>query len=216
MIRRNKGKALVSSLLILLPMAVGVLLWQQLPEQVAIHWGPSGAADGWAGRSWAVFVPPLFLFAIHWLCLGITAADPRNRQQDPKMVGLIFWLVPVIGLVVCGSIYAVALGSSLSPAQVIPTGLGVLFLIIGNYLPKVQPNYTIGFKLPWTLNSRENWHRTHRLAGRLWVIGGGVLILVGLLPLSWAIWVQLGIFLIMALVPMVYSYCFYRREEQER
>ena len=83
--------------------------------------------------------------------------------------------------------------------------LGLLFLIIGNYLPKARQNYTIGIKIPWTLANEENWNRTHRLAGYLWMICGILMIFNCLTRFVPAIWL-FGILLIMVLVPCIYSF----------
>ena len=88
--------------------------------------------------------------------------------------------------------------------------VGILFVVIGNYLPKTKQSYTMGIKLPWTLASEENWNRTHRLAGFLWVIGGILLILLTLLRL-WNTWTFLLVIIPMSVVPMIYSYLLYRK-----
>ncbi len=86
----------------------------------------------------------------------------------------------------------------------------VLFIIFGNYLPKTKQSYSMGIKLPWTLNSEENWNRTHRLSGFLWVIGGALFLMLTFFG-WWNLYVLLGIVLAMALIPTVYSYLLYRK-----
>jgi len=91
---------------------------------------------------------------------------------------------------------------------VMPILVGLTLAIIGNYLPKCKQNYTIGIKIPWTLNSEENWNRTHRFAGRLWMVCGLAIMLTGFIG---GFWVFLPIVLLMVLVPFLYSYILYRR-----
>ena len=107
---------------------------------------------------------------------------------------------------------ASALGYKVAVGLIVPFIIGLLFIVIGNYLPKTKQSYTMGIKLPWTLDSEENWNRTHRLAGFLWVIGGVLFIIAALLKLDF--WVDVVILLIMTLVPTVYSYVFYRRSHK--
>lgn len=83
--------------------------------------------------------------------------------------------------------------------------MGLLFIIVGNYLPKARQNYTIGIKIPWTLANEENWNRTHRLAGYMWMICGALIIVICLTGFVQAKW-MIGIFLIMILVPCIYSF----------
>ena len=79
-------------------------------------------------------------------------------------------------------------------------GIGVLFMIIGNYLPKCKQNYTMGIKLPWTLDDEENWNRTHRFAGFLWVAGGVVIAINAFL--KWE-WLFLVVVFAMVLIPTI-------------
>ena len=83
-------------------------------------------------------------------------------------------------------------------------------MIIGNYLPKCKQNYTMGIKIPWTLDNEDNWNKTHRLAGFLWVIGGVLITLNAFLGNEW---VFLAITLVMTLVPVGYSYLYYKNHK---
>ena len=104
--------------------------------------------------------------------------------------------------------YSAAMGKGIRMETFVSVSLGLLFVAIGNYLPKCQQNYTVGFKLPWTLHSEENWNRTHRLAGRLWVTGGFIMMILGFFNL---IWLTIAVPAIMALIPSLYSYILHRK-----
>ena len=91
----------------------------------------------------------------------------------------------------------------------IPILIGLLFIVIGNYMPKTKQSYTMGIKLPWTLASEENWNRTHRLAGFLWVIGG--VYFLAMTFIGWSLVAFLIPLAVMVLVPAVYSYLLYRK-----
>jgi uncharacterized membrane protein len=114
-------------------------------------------------------------------------------------------IVPVTSILVAAIEYPVNLGYQIDITFYMELLLGVLFVIIGNYLPKARQNYTIGIRIPWTLANEENWNRTHRLAGYLWMIGGILMIIACLSRLVPAEWL-IGLFLIMALEPCIYSY----------
>lgn len=213
MLKKNKGLMLWTSVIILLPMLAGILLWEQLPEQMAIHWDVNWEADGWSSRPLAVFGMPLFLLVIHWLCVWVTDQDKRNRHQNEKVLQLIFWIVPVVSLLGCGSTYALALGQPLRIDRLVPMLLGVVFAIIGNYLPKCRQNYTIGIKIVWTLSDEENWNTTHRLAGKLWMIGGLLLMLCAFLSGTALLWVMPVVLGIMVVIPILYSWWFSTRQK---
>ena len=160
MIQKNKGKLILSSVILLVPMVVGLLLWNRLPEQMPIHWNASGEIDDWSSKAAVVFLLPLILLALHWLCIGITCLDPKSKDMTAKMMGLVVWVCPFIALVVMTLTYAAALGYNLSVEILMPLLLGAMFLVMGNYLPKCKRNYTIGIKVSWALDDEENWNAT--------------------------------------------------------
>ena len=215
MLKKNKWMMLVTSLLILLPIAAGLILWEQLPEQLPIHWNAAGEVDGWCSKTQGVFLMPVVLLAVHWLCVLVTGQDPKNKDKNEKAKAMILWLIPVLSLVVNGMVYAYALNRDVNIQTLLPVFLGVVFLVIGNYLPKCSRNSTIGLKLPWTLNSDENWNATHRLTGKIWMSGGLVVAATVFLPANLSFWIMIAIGAVMVLVPAIYSYWFYKTHEEQ-
>ncbi len=211
-IRENKWKAIISSVTILLPMLVGILLWNRLPEQMASHWGFDGIADGLSTRAFIVFGLPLLNLALHWFCLAVTAADAGNKDQSKKAMGLLFWIVPVISWISNGFVYSFALGREFDSNLMLPLFMALLFIVFGNYMPKVKQNMTFGIKVHWALYDEENWNMTHRFGGKLWVIGGIVLLFAALLPTEAFVTVMVLDLLAMAVAPIVYSYLYYRKQ----
>ena len=208
MIKKNWKLLTVTSLIILLPMVVGLLLWDQLPESIPSHWNAAGEIDGWSSKALTVFGLPLLMLGLQWLCLLGTAADPKKENHPEKILQLVFWIIPVISVVLFIITYAVALGKEVRVEVVMPVLVGLVLTITGNYLPKCRQNYTIGIKIPWTLDSEENWNRTHRFAGRLWVVCGLIIMLTGFIG---GFWVFFPLVLVMVLVPLLYSYLLYRK-----
>ena len=208
MIKKNLKALIITSVIILLPIAAGIILWNKLPEQLPVHWNVSGEVDGWAGKSFAVFGLPIFLLAIQWICVLATTADPKSKNHTNKMLLIVFWIIPAISVIVSAITYAVALGKELPVDTILCVFMGLMFVIIGNYLPKCKQNYTMGIKIPWTLNSEENWNRTHRFAGWLWVVCGALMMLLSLFV---HIVFILPITFIMVLLPLAYSYVLHRK-----
>ena len=211
----HKKSIFWSTVATLLPMVIGCIIWDQLPETMAIHWGVDGVADGYGSRGTAVFLLPVILAAMNLLCMLLTAADPRQRGQSKKALNLIFWIMPILSISVCGVFYAIILEKELDIGLLVFLQLGIAFVLIGNYMPKVKQNSTLGIKIHWTLCNEENWNKTHRLAGKLWVGGGMVMLLLGLLPIKWMIPVLIGEIAIMVLVPMLYSYRIYKKHKAQ-
>lgn len=196
---------ILTSILILLPMLVGVILWQNLPATLPSHFDLEGRSNGFSSKPMVVFVIPLLMLALHLFAILVTSLDPKSHNVASKVKHLIYWIIPVTSGMVQLSVYGSVLGFMNNVTQIGLVFIGTLFLVLGNYLPKTKQNYTVGIRLPWTLDNEENWNRTHRLAGKLWVIGG-LLILFNVF-LRWEMfYVLVGLLLLMVLVPTFYSY----------
>lgn len=208
---KNKVKftTVLTTLVCLIPLIAGALLYNRLPDTMVTHWGVDGNPDGWAPKYIAVFVLPAVLLLINFFVPQLIKMDPKNKNMDGKMMALVQWILPVISMFCAGVTLAEACGVESRVAMIAPMLVGVLFIAVGNYLPKATQSYTVGIKLPWTLNSEENWNRTHRLAGFLWVLGGILMIVTSLLGLSFA--GIFALFILMIVIPTVYSYMLYRK-----
>ena len=204
----DKKTFILTSVITLLPIIIGLLLWDRLPDMIPTHFAMDGTPNGWSSKPFTVFGLPALLLYFHLLCLGVTSVDPKYDHMSSKLLGIVVWICPVISLLTVVSCYSSALGWEFNIARYVMFGSGILFMIIGNYLPKCKQNYTMGIKLPWTLHDEENWNRTHRMAGFLWV-AGGVIIAVNAF-LEWK-WLFLTIVFAMVLVPGIYSFLYYKK-----
>lgn len=204
--KENRMKIIITSLITLAPILIGVLFWDRLPDQIATHFGQRNVPDGWSSKPMAVFGLPLILVALHLFCIFITLNDPKKKNIGRKILPIIFWMIPIISLLVNSATYGIALGLKIDIELIVSLLLGLLFIIFGNYMSKIRQNYTVGIRLPWTLSSEDNWDKTHRLAGKLWIVGG-VLVLFNIF-LKWTGFL-IGILLVIVFVPMVYSYALY-------
>lgn len=203
MIKKYWKTLLITSLVILLPMAAGIIFWDRLPAQIPIHWNLAGEVDNYASKAVAVFALPLLMLAIQWVCAIATGADPKKKNHSEKMLQMMLWIIPLISTVLNAVTYAVALGKDLQINLIVSLLLGFVFAVIGNYMPKCKQSYTIGIKLPWTLESEENWNKTHRFGGWVWSIGGLLMMLTGFMDGTYFFMI---IMLVIALAPTVYSY----------
>ena len=203
MIKKNWKTLLITSLILLVPMLAGILLWNQLPAQIPSHWNAAGEIDRWSSKAFAVFCMPLILLAAQWLCVIGTGADPKKANHSGKILQLVLWIIPILSIVLHVLTYMAALGNEVRMEVVMPVFIGLVLTIIGNYLPKCKQNYTIGIKIPWTLHSEENWNKTHRFAGWLWTFCGIVIMLTGFFG---GFWIFFAIVLVMVLAPFLYSY----------
>lgn len=211
MIKQNKGTIILTSVIILIPILLGLILWNQFPDQMPIHWNASGEIDSWGSKLFVVVLLPLFMLAIHWFCIIVTASDPKSKNISGISLQLILWICPVFSLLVVGLVLATGIGLDISVEVVMPLVLGAMFLVIGNYLPKCKQNYTIGIKVSWALEDEANWNATHRFAGWVWTIGSIIIMATAFFG---SFWLVITTALIMAVAPLVYSYLYYRKHKK--
>lgn len=201
---------IVTTIITLLPMLAGVILWSKLPEQFPIHFNAAGEVDGWSSKAFGVFGLPLILVAFQWLCgLGSLKMDPKAENLEGKVFSLVLWIIPVLSVVLNALVYCTALGMDMNVQIIMPLLIGLLMVIIGNWLPKCKHSYTLGIKLPWTLADETNWNRTHRFAGPIWVAGGLVIMLTSCLGGGW-LWAMLPVIIVMVAAPTVYSFLLFK------
>ena len=212
LIKKYMRTLIISSLVLLIPVVVGLLLWNKLPDPMPSHWNIHGEVDGWSSKAFTVFGLPALMLAMQWVCLFACTADPKYQNYNPKMLKLALWICPAIGLILCGMVYPQAMGYSVPIEVIMPLLIGVLFIIVGNWLPKCQQTYTMGIKLPWTFASEANWNATHRFGGKVWVIGGIITMLTAFFG---SFWLLMVILLAMVILPTIYSYLYYRNHEKE-
>ncbi|MBQ2747731.1 MAG: SdpI family protein [Firmicutes bacterium] len=208
MIKRNLNILIITSVVVMLPAIFGLMIWDRLPEMMPTHWNGAGEIDGYSKKWFAVIGLPAFLLVIHWICVLATSVDPKADRHSKKVLHLVFWITPVLSILLGGVTYATVLGMQIRVEVVMTCFIGLIFVIIGNYLPKCKQNYTIGIKIPWTLDSEENWNRTHRLAGWLWTAGGILMMVTAFFS---AVLALVGISILMTIIPIVYSFMLYRK-----
>lgn len=197
--------------LTLVPFVISILFYSRLPEQVATHWGSDNVVNGYSSRNMAAFGIPAFMFLMTVLVNGFYRIDPKreNISRSRELKQITRWFVVLLAVLVQAIIILSGIGMSINVGSFVSVPIAILFVVMGNYMPKCRQNYTMGIKLPWTLADEENWNRTHRLAGYVWTAGGLLMILMGLLQLDK---LYFAIIVVMVLIPSVYSYMIYRKK----
>ncbi len=204
----NKKALIITTIICLLPILYGLCVYDKLPELVPTHWDSAGNIDGYSSKNFAVFGMPVFMAFMNAICHTACAADPKRANQSEKLMIIVQVIIPVLSLVLVPMSLLAAQGVEVNVGLIVTVIMGVLFIAVGNYLPKCKQNYTMGIKLPWTYNSEENWNRTHRLGGFLWVIGGVLTLVSGIFNFYMMF---LPIIIVMVVVPILYSYNLYRK-----
>jgi len=200
---------MISTAVCLLPILLSLILYDRLPDQVVIHWNAAGEPDDYASKAFAAFGLPFIMAAINMFTHFMLNNDPKRANSPVALKLMGKWIVPVVSVIMIPLSLFTSMGADAPIARAVPAAVGIMVIACGIYLPKCRQNYTVGIKLPWTLDSEENWNRTHRMAGYLWIAGGVCIIVVSLLGVwtGQAIPVIIGI---LVLVPVFYSYMIYR------
>ena len=202
-----------SILLTVVSLLLSLTVFSSLPEQIPAHWNVHGTVDRFA-TILTVFIFPGIIFLITILFQFMRRTDPNSDNYDKFqreyhrytfVIGLVFFAVQIMTI-------AAAFRMDFNVNLIFCLGIGSLFIFIGNLLPKTKHNYFIGIRTPWTLADEQNWFRTHRLAGKIWVLGGLIVALTALAPESFQVPVFLTILAVMVVTPFVYSYTEFRKK----
>jgi uncharacterized membrane protein len=200
---------------IIVAIAVAASLFQfsQLPERMPTHWGMNGEINGWSSRLWGASVIPLILLLLALMMRWLPTIDPR-RANYPKFAGTfeaIFISIMLLLLFTHFAMLAAAAGYPIRMERWVPVGVGLLFIVLGNLLPRARPNWFVGIRTPWTLSSDRVWEKTHRLAGYVLVIAGIIVAILGLTGYRFAPILMGPVIGVAALSLVVYSYVEWRR-----
>ncbi len=190
------------------------VVFRRLPAEIPTHWNLAGEVDGWGPRFPAAFLAPAVATGV-WLLMRFQASiDPRRDEVERStptrrlLAGILVAFMAVVEVLTLG----IALGWPLDMGEAMWPLLGLLFVALGNYMPRVRPNWFLGVRTPWTLASDAVWRDTHRLAGWAFV-GAGVLTAGAMfLPVHARPYVGMAALLLAAGVPLVYSFVRWRRE----
>jgi uncharacterized membrane protein len=210
---KNLKKELPIIGFVLLPFIYLAYLWNSLPEKVPIHWDYKGEIDDW-GTKYSllglIFLLPVFTYV---LMLAIPKIDPKKRIE---LMGGKYYQIKLV-LVCFMSVLALFIihsskSQTLSSPSIVFVLIGLLFMALGNYFKVIKQNYFLGIKTPWTLESEEVWKLTHILAGKLWIIGGLLIVILSLIiPENINFYFFLIITAIISIVPIVYSYFIFKK-----
>jgi uncharacterized membrane protein len=202
-------------LIVIAAFLASALVYPRLPETMPTHWDMSGRPDGWSNRTWGALMLPVFLLALWALALILPKIDPRGSNYA-KFQGAFEAIIDSLMLFVL-ALHVVVLRASLGdPVQmqrIMPIGVGVLLIVIGNLLPRARPNWFVGIRTPWTLSSDRVWEKTHRFGGRVFVAGGLLIIIAALFWVGAAHVVLMAVISLCAAAVLIYSYLEWKREQ---
>ncbi|MBC7265426.1 MAG: DUF1648 domain-containing protein [Coriobacteriia bacterium] len=196
----------------------GTIAYPHLPARIPTHWNAAGEIDAWADRSFVtVYSEPLMALGLYVLFMVMPYFDPRRRNvlRSKQVYFLVLELVTGLLAVVFAGTLLAAFDPSFPMDRIVLVGTGVMFLVLGNHLGRVKPNWTMGVRYSWTLSDEVVWVKTNRLGGRLFAAGGVLTIACAFLPAPANVIVMLGWILAILPVTYVYSMVLYKKRHPE-
>ena len=203
-------------LIILIPFAYLGLSWNQLPDRIPVHFNLQGEANGWGSKFSLVGILFATTVLMNLLLLFIPKLDPKGKienmggKYDQMRLLMVLFMAALATFIV----YNALSQHSFNPNLLLIL-IGGLFIVLGNHFPALKPNYFIGIRTPWTLESETVWRKTHRMGGRLWLIGGIIILAAALLPYNnLRIVILVSTIVTITLIPTIYSFLELRKEQQ--
>ncbi|ALB45317.1 SdpI family protein [Clostridium beijerinckii] len=199
----------ITTIICFLPLILSFGVYDKLPEVVPIHFNYAGVPDNYVPKAVGAFGMPVLMAIINIFIHFKLNNDPKKMNSPSALKYLGKWSAPIISVVLVPVTLFIALGYKIPIQIIISVVVGVIIVAVGNYLPKCKQNYTVGIRLPWTLNSEMNWNKTHHMAGYLWILGGICMIILGCMQMKSAL-LTLIILLVIVVIPCYYSYWLYK------
>ncbi|PFW56160.1 hypothetical protein COL13_16905 [Bacillus cereus] len=201
-------------LLIALTIIAWCAAWPHLPGEVPSHINVSGEVDGYMSKMGMLILDVAVMIFIYVLAIILPKLDPRYANYGKFSKAYMMMNGAILFFLFASNMMGLAnaLGYNIPIGIVVNIMIGILFVVLGNYMQQCKPNFFIGIKTPWTLSSEEVWRKTHRLGAKIMMIGGIVIMISAFLPGMWKIISLLSVVIILVVGTMVYSYVAYKKE----
>ena len=213
----NKTTNKIIGGILLVSLAVTLFYYPRVPDIIPTHWGISGQIDA-TGPKYMLFVFWGLALFVNVIMLFAEKIEPKKGSyaKFPKVFNILRVFITAL---LCG-LELLTIAFAFNPDfadmnSIMYITMGFMFVLLGNYMPKVKHNYTFGIKVPWTLAGENVWNKTHRMAGPLWIAGGIVMMGGVFMPPEAAFVIMFAVILLLVIAPMVYSYIEFRKEKGE-
>jgi uncharacterized membrane protein len=214
----NLKKEIPLIAIVLLPFIYLAYLWNDLPSKVPMHWNIKGEIDKYGDKSELIIIPFLLPLLVYVIFLVVPKIDPKNKlnKMGNKLQTIKFLLTSFMSIIALFIIYS-AKNKSITNPNYIVFLIGLLYLILGNYFKIIKANYFIGIRTPWTLENETVWKETHKLGGKMWFIGGFIIIISSLLldkQTNFTLFIIVTT--IISIIPIVYSYLKFQNLKKQK
>lgn len=213
----TRTTVILAVILVAAGLLAGLLLWNQLPDQVASHWNANDQVDGYMPKFWGVFLMPLITVVMLLLFLVIPSIDPLKANIAAFRPVFNLFIVYIIAFMVYlhGLTLAWSLGyQGFKMSTALLPFMGLLFILVGYMLRSAKRNFFIGIRTPWTLSSDRVWEKTHRLGAVLFMLCGAIAFAGSFFGGPIAFWLIMAPLMASSLFLVIYSYVLYQQESR--
>ncbi len=205
----------IPQLLIIAAMfALAAWAWPQLPDKLPVHWNIKGEVDGYGNKFVGLLLLPIIVAGIYVMMLALPRFDPgrRNYENFATTYAMIRLSFAAFMCLIYVFIVLAAFGAKFNMTSIIMPAVGLLLIVLGNFMSKIRPNWFVGVRTPWTLSSKLSWDKTHRLAGWLFIFMGLLMVVVGYVQTTWMLFTMLVFNGVCVAWLFIYSYLVYRSD----
>lgn len=216
-IKINFKSEAFSFILLLVTFIASFYFYLKFPEQVPTHWGIDGQVDGWSNKFVGAFLFPGIILISYLLFLFLPMFDPRSERYEQFQKTYAIFKNIIIGFMVL--IYFIAsfsaLGYDIPVGKIMTILVGLLFVVLGNYMGKLKSNWFVGIKTPWTLSSEDVWNRTHSFGGKIFVICGLIIMFMNWYPVCFRLYIFFAVIIALVFGNFAYSYYLFKKEKKD-
>jgi uncharacterized membrane protein len=207
-------------MIISIPWVYMAFIWKDLPQTIPTHFGIDGTADKFGDKIEIIIAPIIMTLVgifIYFLLKNIYKIDPKKKYS--ATTSEVLSKIAVLSIIILSGVTTFilywTLKGKVEGITLFFCGLSLFLAYIGNLMHSIKPNYFVGFRIPWALENEENWTKTHRLASKIWFIGGILLAIFSLVSGTKTLLVVfISSVLVMTIIPVIYSYRIYRRSSK--
>jgi uncharacterized membrane protein len=214
----NWRSEIVSLFLIAAMFILAAAVWNTMPDSIPVHFGFNGQADRYGGKFEGLLSMPLTASGLYLLFLFLPRIDPKGERYQRFAGSYTIIRTAVIALLAAIQVVIIlqSKGVAVDVSTVVTLAMGLLFVVLGNYMGKIRPNWFVGIRTPWTLSSEESWNKTHRLGGKIFVVLGLLMAAASLFQKPWVLLVGVGLLLACTVILAVYSYTIWKADPAAR
>lgn len=207
---------LFSWIVIAISIVASFYFYAHFPERVITHWNYAGVPDGYSGRAFGAFLFPALFIGLYLMFVFLPKLDPKKERyaEFANVYNVFKNLILAVMVVIYFMASLSNLGFNINIGLCIPAIIGLLFIGLGNYFGKIKRNWFVGIKTPWTMSSETVWNKTHRFGGKVFIVSGVIMILMGFLPVAWRLPLFFADIIVLLLGTVVYSYIAYLQEKK--